>query len=98
MVGSLGRSMPEQVTVTIFWMCQDRVLGVLEERAVSEADSLGLLDCSAQHVSRWAEVVFTAGLSDALYGIEYDDILRGRVIYDFGRGRYIAYSDLNALS
>lgn len=90
--------MPEKVTVAIFWLYQDRVLGVLEERAVSEADSLGLLDCSAQHVSSWAEVVFASGLFDALHGIEYDDILRGRILYDCRRGRHIAYSDLKALS
>ena len=90
--------MPDKVTVAIFWLCQDRVLGVLEDRAASEADSLGLLDCTAQHVSSWAQVVSAAGLSDALHGIEYDDILRGRVLYDCRRGRHIAYSDLSALS
>lgn len=90
--------MPDKVTVAIFWLYQDRVLGVLEDRAASEADSLGLLDCTAQHVSSWAEVVSAAGLSDALHGIEYDDILRGRILYDCRRGRHIAHSDLKALS
>jgi|SRR5690554_2571633 len=90
--------MPDTVTVAIFWLYQDRVLGVLEARAVSEADSLGLLDCSAQHVSSWAEVVSAAGLSDVLHGIEYDDILRGRILYDCRGSRYLAYSDLKALS
>ena len=31
--------MPDKVIVAIFWLYQDRVLGVLEERAASEADS-----------------------------------------------------------
>ena len=62
--------MPGKVTVAIFWLYQDRVLGVLEDRAASEADSLGVVDCSAQHVRSWADVVSAAGLYDAQHGIE----------------------------
>lgn len=90
--------MPDKVKVAIFWLYQGRVLGVLEARAVSEADSLGLLDCSAQHVSSWADAISAAGLSSVLSEIEYDDIPRGRILYDCRRGRHIAYSDSKALS
>ena len=58
--------MPDKVTVAIFWLYQDRVLGALEDRAVSEADSLGLLDCTAQHVASLAKLVSAAGALDAL--------------------------------
>lgn len=81
----------------IFWVFNSKPFGLLSCQQKESADSLGLIDSEFQHVRDWEKAKKKAGLSDVLANKEYDEILRGRLIFDTQQNRYFVYSDLDQL-
>ena len=87
-----------QVNTGIFWCYGDRIVALDALRDVQEADSTGWLDCPWQHASHWFNALTDAGLASELMHVEYDQLLRGRLLYSVSEGRHVVYSDMTVLS
>ena len=85
------------IKVGIFWIYAGQVFGLLEQRSLASADSLGLIDSDFQHVRDWQQAKTEAGLANALAGKQYEDVLRGRLVFDDSNKTYITYSDMQQL-
>ena len=89
------------IQAAIFWLHQARPFGLVSHHEEQDADSLGLIDCTWQHAIHWSDALRAmddpATAAD-LAGVEYDEVLRGRIIYSVRAGTHIAYSDLNRLN
>lgn len=85
------------IKVGIFWIYAGQVFGLLEQRSLASADSLGLIDSDFQHVRDWQQAKTESGLANALAGKQYEDVLRGRLVFDVSSKTYIAYSDMQQL-
>lgn len=85
------------VKVGIFWVYAEQVFGLLEQRSLTSADSLGLIDSDFQHVRDWQQAKIEAGLANALAGKQYEDVLRGRLVFNASSKAYITYSDMQQL-
>jgi hypothetical protein len=78
----------------IFWYFQNQIIGIAHDFNLSDQDSLGLIDSPYTHVAYWET------LRDAipeLRNIEYEEIPRGRVIYNAKTSKSYAYMDAKLL-
>lgn len=83
--------------VGIFWVINDRIVGRLQDIEESQCDSLGFIDATFEHVAVWSEVISEITANELRHQ-PYDDVLRGRIVYDTKHKRYIGYSDLKELT
>ena len=79
--------MPE---VGIFWVYDGSVVGVRRSLESAEEGVSGLLDSPDSHVDSWPSVAAENGRAAEC---EYDDVPRGRVLYDSEQERSIVYLD-----
>lgn len=80
--------------IGIFWFYNQKVIGVAHEFNISEADSIGLVDSTFVHVEYWK--ILQHELPE-LCCLEYEDVPRGRAIFDCGKGKLIIYLDQKLL-
>lgn len=78
--------------IGIFWFYKNQVLGISHEFDINSSDSLGMIDSAYNHVSYWDEL---RNKFSELREIEYDDVPRGRVIFD--KNKLIIYLDKKLL-
>lgn len=87
----------EQITVGIFWIYQGQVVALESTLTKDDADSIGWLDCTWNHAEHWLRALQKAGLANVGAGVDYDQVLRGRLLYSLPESRHVVYSDLKAL-
>ena len=80
--------------IGIFWFYKNQVLGISHEFDLNNSDSLGMIDSIYNHVSYWDEL---QNEFSELREIEYEDIPRGRVIFDKNKNKLIIYLDKKLL-
>lgn len=78
------------MNIGIFWYYQNQVIGIAHDFNHSDQDSLGLIDSVYTHVEYW-EVLKSQILQ--LQALEYEDIPRGRIIYNSLNNKTIVYMD-----
>lgn len=88
----------KQVTTGIFWIYQGQVVALDSTLTASDSDSLGWLDCTWNHAEHWLLALQGSGLANVGSGVDYDQVLRGRLLYSISESRHVVYSDLRALS
>lgn len=76
--------------IGIFWYDQNQVMGIAHDFDLSDADSLGLIDSPYTHVEYWE--ILRCQL-DHLNYLEYEEIPRGRVIFNTKLNQIIIYMD-----
>ena len=80
--------------IGIFWYWNNQVIGVAHNFSFSEADSIGLIDSPYTHIEYW--ITLQEKYSE-LQNYEYEQIPRGRVIFDTNKEKSIIYLDKTLL-
>lgn len=80
--------------IGIFWHYQNQIIGIAHDFNLSDQDSLGLIDSAYVHVKYWEEL---RNQIAALRHIEYEEIPRGRVIYNSLSKKTIVYMNAKLL-
>ena len=80
--------------IGIFWYWNNEVLGISHSFENSDVDSLGIIDSPYTHVDYWAEV---QRKYNELRFFEYEEIPRGRVVFNVKTKKLIIYIDSNLL-
>ena len=76
--------------IGIFWYDQNQVMGIAHNFDLSDVDSLGLIDSSYTHVEYWE--ILRCQFEHLKY-LEYEEIPRGRVIFNTKMDQSIVYMD-----
>lgn len=79
--------------IGIFWMVDGRVFG--ERTTISEASQSvnGLMDSDATHVASWSKHYQFRDHNSELAQYDYQDLPRGRVLYQMNKQRFLVYLD-----
>lgn len=78
--------------IGIFWYYQHKVVGIAH--IATTVDSLGLADSPYAHVSYWKEL---QAQIPVLMHLEYEEVPRGRVIFDSNRQKLGVFLDAKLL-
>ncbi|ENU33879.1 hypothetical protein [Acinetobacter parvus] len=76
--------------IGIFWYDKNQVIGIAHNFVLSDVDSLGLIDSSYTHVEYWEILRYQF---DHLKYLEYEEMPRGRVIFNIKMNQTIVYMD-----
>lgn len=76
--------------IGIFWYFKNQVIGIAHHFNQSDQDSLGLIDSTYNHVECWDTLKQSF---PNLQELEYEDIPRGRVIYNTKKQNTYVYMD-----
>ena len=79
--------------IGIFWYWNNAVIGVAHD--VSTVDSLGLADSHHTHVDYWQEI---QAKNKALIYFEYEEVPRGRAVFNSRHNKLIIYMDKTLFS
>jgi len=78
----------------IFWLYQNKIY--LQSIAVDNVQPInGFIDSDFAHYKVWDEV---SKQHKDFYLYEYEDIPRGRVVYDIGNTQYIVYANQDIIN
>ena len=80
--------------IGIFWHWNNEVLGIAHDFTSSDIDSIGLADSNYAHVEYW-EIIQSSN-KDLKY-MEYEDVPRGRAIFNSQLDKIIIYLDRSLL-
>jgi len=80
--------------IGIFWYYQNQTIGIAHDFNQSDQDSLGLTDSAYTHVKYWETL---RELIPELKNFEYEEIPRGRIIYNAKTSKFYAYMDAKLL-
>ena len=80
--------------IGIFWYYQNQIIGIAHIFQSSDQDSLGLIDSIYTHIE-YRETLREK--IPELRNIEYEEIPRGRVIYNAKISKFYAYMDATLL-
>jgi hypothetical protein len=80
--------------IGIFWYYQNQIIGIAHEFQKSDQDSLGLIDSPYTHVEYWETL---RDVIPEFRNIEYEEIPRGRVIYNAKTSKSYVYMDAKLL-
>ncbi|MCK4086624.1 hypothetical protein HCY58_06020 [Acinetobacter radioresistens] len=78
------------MSIGIFWFYDNKVIGIAHDFSLKEADSIGLIDSKYTHVDYWE--ILRRQLPE-LKDREYEQLPRGRVIFDTNKNKAIIYID-----
>lgn len=76
--------------IGIFWYDKNQVIGIAHDFDLFDVDSLGLIDSSYTHVEYWEILKYPF---DHLKYLEYEQVPRGRVIFNTQINQTIVYMD-----
>ena len=76
--------------IGIFWHYENQIIGIAHDINLSDQDSLGLIDSTYTHVEYWR--ILRESIQE-LRNIEYEEIPRGRVIYNVKTNKSYIYMD-----
>lgn len=82
--------MRSKLRIGIFWFYDHKVIGISHDFSLKEADSIGLIDSKYTHVEYWE--ILRRQLPE-LKDREYEQLPRGRVIFDTNKNKAIIYLD-----
>lgn len=82
------------MNIGIFWFYKDEVIGIAHEFSLHEADSIGLIDSQYAHMDYWEKLKLQI---PGLEHTEYEQLPRGRVIFNTHKGKAIIYLDKTLL-
>lgn len=82
--------MRSKLSIGIFWFYDNKVIGIAHDFSLKEADSIGLIDSKYTHVDYWE--MLRRQLPE-LKDREYEQLPRGRVIFDTNKNKAIIYID-----
>lgn len=82
------------MSIGIFWYWNDQVISIAHSFSLLEADSIGFIDSSYTHVDYWS--VLQKEYRE-LNSYEYEQIPRGRIIFDTNKEKYLIYLDRTLL-
>ncbi len=80
--------MRSKLSIGIFWFYDNKVIGIAHDFSLKEADSIGLIDSKYTHVDYWE--ILRRQLPE-LKDREYEQLPRGRVIFDTNKNKAIIY-------
>lgn len=80
--------------IGIFWYFKNRVIGIAHHFNQSDQDSIGLIDSTYTHVEYWETLKHSF---PNLQEFEYEEIPRGRVIYNAKKQKAYVYMDAKLL-
>lgn len=80
--------------IGIFWYWKNQVLGISHTFQDSDADSLGIIDSPYTHVDYWLEI---QRKYNELRFLEYEEIPRGRTLFNLKTDTIIIYIDSKLL-
>lgn len=80
-------------TIGIFWVYEGKVFGERLAIGDSVCSVQGLLDGAVTHVDWWDSNQDLTSISPNLKHYEYQDIPRGRVLYQTRQQRFLVYLD-----
>lgn len=76
--------------IGIFWHWNNKVIGIAHVFNLGDADSIGLIDSPYTHIEYWKNM---QSVYPELRHYEYEQIPRGRVIFDANKEKAIVYMD-----
>lgn len=76
--------------IGIFWYFKNRVIGIAHHFNQSDQDSISLIDSTYTHVEYWETLKHSF---PNLQEFEYEEIPRGRVIYNAKKQKAYVYMD-----
>ena len=79
-----------EIKIGIFWFLQKQVIGIAHPFNLNDADSIGLIDSPYTHVDYWKNM---QSVYPELRHYEYEQIPRGRVVFDANKEKAIVYMD-----
>ena len=77
--------------IGIFWVFENMVFGERVDMKDASERVKGLLDSDIEHVNNWSQQQRS---NSKLTAYEYQDIPRGRVLYQCDKKRYLVYLDI----
>lgn len=80
--------------IGIFWYWNHQVIGIAHTFEYEQADSIGLIDSPYTHVEYWTTL---QEQYPELQNYEYEQIPRGRIIFDKNKSKAIMYLDKSLL-
>jgi len=79
--------------IGVFWFFDGQVFGETTEFTEAQQSVLGLLDSEATHAAVWEKHSHFKSAKPILAHFEYQDIPRGRVLYQLSKRRFLVYLD-----
>lgn len=79
--------------IGIFWFYKDTVFGELSSIENGFQGVPGLIDAHATHVKSWEENQSFSRIFPELIHYDYENIPRGRVLYQTRKGKFLVYLD-----
>jgi hypothetical protein len=89
---------PNESCIGIFWYYQSEVICKKLLLADSKKDSLGIFDCPFQHIQEWEDKHIFLPKYPELFGSEYQELPRGRVVYLSKKNLFVVYADKTCLN
>ena len=86
------------ISVGIFWVHKNEVIGQVEERDTANVNETGLIDSDFQHIDEWSRLRAASKYARELSGKAYESILRGRVLFDVRKNKHVIYTDVRSIS
>ncbi|MCC2605511.1 hypothetical protein [Planctobacterium marinum] len=83
--------------VGIFWCYRQHIIAETTPRLAVATDSLGIVDSYFQHIDSWEHKHLYLPDFPELYGSEYQELPRGRVLYNARRQHFIVYADRSVM-
>jgi hypothetical protein len=84
--------------IGIFWSYQDTLICKKMPLAESQEDSLGFQDSPFQHIQEWEGKRIYLANHPELFGTEYQELPRGRVVYSGKKSIFTVYADKACLT
>lgn len=79
--------------IGIFWIYKDQVVGKARALAEGEENVPGLIDSPDSHVVLWEQTLGFHKRFPELLDIDYQQVPRGRVLFDRKLGKAVVYMD-----
>ena len=79
--------------IGIFWLYQGTLICKKMPLFESKKDVLGLHDTPFQHIEEWEEKKIYLANHPDLFGTEYQEIPRGRIVYSNVKKAFTVYAD-----
>lgn len=81
----------------IFWCYQQKIIGEKVAMTSCGTDSLGIMDSPLQHLHSWEEKQIYWSQFPELWDTEYQQLPRGRVVFNVRKQLFIVYADKSLL-
>ena len=84
--------------IGVFWWCKDHVIGKARGLAEGERGLSYIIDSPDTHMDLWEQHPETIQLPNALRELDYQEMPRGRVVFDIKAKQSIVYIDKSLLN